>query len=230
MVYKNHYVLIKKLNMFLGDHHENFICRRRLNSYTSENMSMMHKQKCGDDDITTIKLQMNHIFNGKKLFHKNPFYFRINTDFEADNEKDNSSIGDNTTIIYKQNPVLNGYRIESELEDVLKSRHYESPLGYDNVDWFVDEVIKVENKMTFYFKNTNKDIIMTKENEDYKNNNICRFCEKKILNLINVTQQVNIGAQLITLVILMKHKNKAILYHSYFTISVTMIFICFLRS
>ena len=42
--------------------------------------------------------------------------------------------------------------------------------------------------------------------------------------------QVNIGAQLITLVILMKHKNKAILYHSYFTISVTMIFICFLRS
>ena len=42
--------------------------------------------------------------------------------------------------------------------------------------------------------------------------------------------QVNIGAQLITLVILMKHKNKAILYHSYFTISVTMIVICFLRS
>ena len=83
--------------------------------------------------------------------------------------------------------MLNGYRIESELEDVLKSRHYESPLGYDNVDWFVDEVKKVENKMTFYFKNTNKDIIMTKENEDYKNNHICRFCEKKILNLINVT-------------------------------------------
>ena len=71
--------------------------------------------------------------------------------------------------------MLNGYRIESELEDVLKSGYYESPLGYDNVDWFVDEVIKVENKMTFYFKNTNKDIIMTKENEDYKNNNICRF-------------------------------------------------------
>ena len=42
--------------------------------------------------------------------------------------------------------------------------------------------------------------------------------------------QVNIGAHLITLVILMKHKNKAILYHSYFTISVTMIVICFLRS
>ena len=35
--------------------------------------------------------------------------------------------------------------------------------------------------MTFYFKNTKKDIIMTeKDEEDYKNNNICRFCEKNI--------------------------------------------------
>ena len=35
--------------------------------------------------------------------------------------------------------------------------------------------------MAFYFKNTNKDIIMAQENEeDYKNNNICRFCEKFI--------------------------------------------------
>ena len=136
--------------MFLGDHHKNFICRRRLNSYTSENMLRMHKQKCGDNNITTIKLQMNHIFNGKNIFIRIHCILEY-IDFEADNEKDNSSIDDNTTNIYKQNPVLNGYRIESELEDVLKSRHYESPLGYDNVDWFVDKVKKLENKMTFIF-------------------------------------------------------------------------------
>ena len=39
-------------------------------------------------------------------------------DFEVDNEKDNSSIGKKTTNIYKQNPVLHGYHIESELENV----------------------------------------------------------------------------------------------------------------
>ena len=34
--------------------------------------------------------------------------------------------------------------------------------------------------MAFYFKNTKKDIIMTDEDdEDFKNNNICQFCEKK---------------------------------------------------
>ena len=35
--------------------------------------------------------------------------------------------------------------------------------------------------MTFYFKNTNKDIVMAEEKEeDYRNNNICRFREKNI--------------------------------------------------
>ena len=66
--------------------------------------------------------------------------------------------------------------------DVLESGYYDSPLGYDNVDWFVKEVIKLENKMAFYFKNTKEDIIMTQEDEeDFRNNNICRFCEKEIL-------------------------------------------------
>ena len=158
-IYKNHYVLIKKLDVFLGDHNKKFICRRCLNSYTSENMLMKHKQKCGNDNITTIKTSSeSHLF-WKKHFHKNPLYFRIYADFEADNEKDGSIIGNKTTNIYKQNPVINGYHIVSELEDVLKSGYHKSPLGYDNVDWFVDEVIKLEKKMTLYFKNTNKDIL-----------------------------------------------------------------------
>ena len=182
-IYKNHYVLIKKLDIFLGDHNKKYICRRCLCSYTSENMLMKHKEKCGDDNITTIKTSNKSHLQWEKYFHKNPLYFRIYADFEADNEEDNTSIGNKTTNIYKQNPVLNGYHIVSELEDVLKSDYYKSPLGYDNVDWFVDEIIKLENKMAFYFKNTNKDIIMTDdEEEEYRNDNVCRFCEKEILS------------------------------------------------
>ena len=181
-IYKNHYVLIKNLDVFLGDHNKKFICRRCLSSYTSENMLMKHKEKCGDDNITVIRTSNESHLHWKKYFHKNPLYFRIYADFEADNEKDNSIIGNKTTNIYKQNPVLNGYHIVSELEDVLKSDYYKCPLGYVNVDWFVDEVIKLENKMTFYFKNTKKYIIMTEKNEeDFINDNICRFCEKEII-------------------------------------------------
>ena len=146
-------------------------------------MLTLHKPKRENNDTTTIRTSKESHLYWKKHFHKNPLYFRIYADFEADNEKDTSIIGNKTTNIYKQNPVLNGYRIVSELENLLKSEYYKSPLAYNNVDWFVDEVIKLENKTAFYFKNTKKDIIMTEEDEEnYRNDIICRFCEKNIEN------------------------------------------------
>ena len=196
-------------------------------------MLMKHKQKCGDDNITTIKTSNESQLHWKKHFHKNPFYFRIYADFEADNEKNYSILGNKTTNVYKQNPVLIGYHIESELEDSLKSDYYKSPLGYNNVDWFVDEVRILENKMAFYVKNTKEDIIMREEDEeDYRFNNICRFCEKKT-NLIKleiiVISLVIMGVQLIVNATLVLLKIKVFLFHSYFIILVIMIRICFLK-
>ena len=183
IIYKNHYALIKKLHVFLGNHNKSFVCRRCLNSYTCENALLNHKEKCGDDNICTIRTSNESHLYWKKHFHKNPLYFRIIADFEADNEIENSSVGNKTTNIYKQKPVLNGYYIISELNDVLESGYYESPLDYNNVDWFVKEVIKLENKMAFFFKNTKKDIDMTQEDvENFENNNVCRFSEKEILS------------------------------------------------
>ena len=37
--------------------------------------------------------------------------------------------------------------------------------------------------MGFYFKNTKEDIVMTEQDEeDFDNDNICRFCEKEIIS------------------------------------------------
>ena len=142
LIYKNHYPLNNKLNVFLRNHNKNFICRRCLNSYSIENMLMIHKLKWEIYDITTIRTSSESHLHWKGHFRKNPLYFRIIVDFEADNETDNSNIGNKTPNIYRQNPVLNGYRILSELEEVLKSVYYESPLGNDHIDWYVNEVIK----------------------------------------------------------------------------------------
>ena len=131
----------------LGDHNKNFICRRCLSSYSSENMLMLHKQKNGDDNITNNRNSSEaHIQWKKKRFHRIPSYIRIYSASEADNEKDNSSIGNKTTNIFKQIPVRNGYRIVSKLENLLKSGYNKSLLGYENVNWFVDEIIKLEKK------------------------------------------------------------------------------------
>ena len=44
LIYKNHYALIKKLHLFLGNHNKSFVCRRCLNSYTKENALLNHKE------------------------------------------------------------------------------------------------------------------------------------------------------------------------------------------
>ena len=72
LIYKNHYALIKKLNVFLGNHICKFICRNCLSSYTCENMLNKHKEECGDDNITTIKTSNESHLHWKKHFHKNP--------------------------------------------------------------------------------------------------------------------------------------------------------------
>ena len=47
----------------------------------------------------------------------------------------------------------------------------------------MDEVIKIEYKKAFFFKNTKKDIFMTEEvEEDFDNNIIRRLCEKRNFN------------------------------------------------
>ena len=183
LIYKNHYALIKKLNAFLADHIKNCVCRQSLNSYTSKNILIIDNPKCENYNITTIRASNESHLHWKNHIHKNTLYFRIYADFETDKEIDNSSICHKTTNIYKQNPELNGYRIQPELEDVLKSGHYEPPLGFDNAARCVKELIELEYKEVFYFRKTKNDIIMTEENEqDFKNINICRFCEKEILS------------------------------------------------
>ena len=84
-IYKNHYILNKKLDVFSGDHYKNFICRQCLSSYTGENKLLKYKQKCGEDNITTIRTSNESHLHWKKLFHKNTLHFRIYADFEADN-------------------------------------------------------------------------------------------------------------------------------------------------
>ena len=72
--------------LFLGDHNKKIICRRCLNSYTSENMLVLHKPKCENNDITAVTTSNESHIYWKEQFHKNSLYFRIYADFEADNE------------------------------------------------------------------------------------------------------------------------------------------------
>ena len=49
--YKKHYVLVKKLQICLGNHNCIFVWRRCLNSFTSQSVLVKDKQQCGEKDI-----------------------------------------------------------------------------------------------------------------------------------------------------------------------------------
>ena len=68
LIYKNHYVLIKKLKLFLGNHNCNFVGRRCLNSYTSQNVLNKHKQRCGQQEIISLRLSNESHIYWKKTF------------------------------------------------------------------------------------------------------------------------------------------------------------------
>ena len=62
-------------------------------------MLKIHKPNCENNVFTSIRTSSESHLYWQNHFHKNPQYFRIYADFEADNETDNSSIGDKTTKI-----------------------------------------------------------------------------------------------------------------------------------
>ena len=96
-------------------------------------------------------------------------------------ETDNSNETKKATTIYKQTPVCKCFYVVSELNNILKDGYYEFPLGFDNIEWFVDEIMKTELKKIFLFKNTMKDNILTEKNKtNYRNIIIFQFCEKEL--------------------------------------------------
>ena len=61
---------------------------------------MNHIQKCGQQEITSVKLSKESHLYWKDHFHMNPIFFKIIVDFEAPNELDNSNIGNETTNVF----------------------------------------------------------------------------------------------------------------------------------
>ena len=98
LIYKIHYSLIKKTHKLLGIQNCNFVCRKCLNSYTNQNVSVEHKQQCDEQpEVTSIKNSNESHMRWKKQFHNIRSYFSIIADLEADNEVDITSIGKQTT-------------------------------------------------------------------------------------------------------------------------------------
>ena len=100
IIHKNHYVLSKKSIVSLGKRERSCICKRCFYPYSNQDVLINQLQKCGQQGITSIKVSRKSHLYWEAHFHDNPLDLRIIADFEADNETDNSNIGNKTTNIY----------------------------------------------------------------------------------------------------------------------------------
>jgi hypothetical protein len=178
MLYKDHFILIKKLHTFCKTSADaTHLCRNCLSTYKTKDHLINHKQLCEKHSEVRYTFPYDKNFKFDKFHYKIKVPFRIYADFECLNVKDGKAVGKKTNNVYKQIPSAVGYYIISDNENILVSGYYRN-FGKDCVDWFVTRMKRLDIKMKNYFKNTNIPLGMTECDENhFKDTNICWFCE-----------------------------------------------------
>ena len=157
LLYKNHYLLIKKLHTLLNnrDHHQNIVCRNCLSTYPSQEKLEQHRITCLDNDAMRYIKHHEKYLKWNKLYEKMPIYLTLYADFECLNKPiENENQEGNTIIISNQVPVNHGIFIVNHLKDItpLRSGYYEPPFGIKNKHDFVKCVQHIESIMSEFFK------------------------------------------------------------------------------
>ena len=185
ILYKNHYILLKELHVFIGKHDNQYVCRNCLSSYSVLSELTTHKKLCGGKMKSVyIPCKKTHI-KWDKNYQKMPLYTMIIADFEARNEpiinQDNTI---NKTIdICKQIPCCNGFYVINKLTDLpIDCGYYKSAFGSNNVEWFLNRVNYIEFQMSEFFKQNLKPKITEKSNNKFLKAKTCWLCDIKFVD------------------------------------------------
>ena len=86
ILYKNHYIILKKFHVLIGKQNRRYVCRKCLNSYTNQLEILTHKRLCGNNDKSVyIPCKETHV-KWDKQYQNVPLYSINFADFEARNE------------------------------------------------------------------------------------------------------------------------------------------------
>ena len=190
ILYKNHYILLKKLHVFIGKPDNSFVCRNCLSSYTVQSKLITHKKLCGNKNKSVyIPSKETHV-KWNKYYQKMPIYSIIIADFEARNEPINNqdNVTSKTIDICKQIPCCNGLYVINKINDMpIKMDYYKSTFGDNNVKWFLDKINNIEFQMSEFFKQNLKPKITIKSEKSFLKANICWLCD---INFVNINEKV----------------------------------------
>ena len=185
ILYKNHYILLKKLHVFIGKHDNQYVCRNCLSSYSVQSeLSTYSGNKNKSVYITTKE---SHI-KWDKYYQKKPVYSIIIADFEARNEPiiTQDNVVCKTIDICKEIPSCNGFYVINKINNLpIEMDCYKSSFGENNVIWFLNKINNIEFQMSEFFKQNLKPKITIKSNKLFLKANLCWLCDIEFINIID---------------------------------------------
>ena len=189
-LYKNHYILLKKLHVFIGKHDNSYVCRNCLSSYSVQSELITHKRLCGNKNKSVyIPSKESHV-KWNKYYQKMPIYSIIIADFEARNEPviNQDNVVSKTIDVCKQIPCCNGLYVINKINDMpIKMDYYKSAFGDNNVKWFLNKINKIEFQMSEFFKQKLKPKITIKSEKSFLKAKFCWLCD---INFVNINEKV----------------------------------------
>ena len=185
ILYKNHYILLKKLHVFIGKHDSSYICRSCLCSYTVQSELTTHKRLCGiKTKLVYIPAKESYVM-WNEYYQKMPIYSIIIADFEARNKPIINQDNDisKTIDICEQIPVCNGFYIRNKINNLpIDMGYYKSAFGENNVKWFLNKINNIEFQMSEFFKRNIKPKITIKSEKSFLKSKICWLCDIEFIN------------------------------------------------
>ena len=170
MLYKNHYCLITKLHCLINkDPHMKHVCRC-FTAFCSNDVLNNHIERCINQQPTNITFSWKNQLKFEDYYMKVPVLIRVYADFECINQPQN-----NPKVIFKQIPIAVGYYVISPF-----GNKYNSYFGTDCNEWFVKEMLILEQEANKFFK-TNLEIQITpQEEESFQLAEECWLCENPL--------------------------------------------------
>ena len=120
ILYKHHYILLKKLHVFIGKHGNIYVCRNCLSSYSVQSELILHKRLCGNKNKSVyIPSKETHV-KWNKYHQKMPIYSIIVADFESTNTPiiNHDNVTSKTIDVCKQIPCCNGFYVINKINNL----------------------------------------------------------------------------------------------------------------
>ena len=167
MLYKNHYCLITKLHCLKNkDSHMKHVCRRCFTAFYSNDVLNNHIERCINQQPTYITFNWKIQLKFEDYHMKVPVPIRVYADFECINQPT-----DDLKVLFKQIPIAVGFYVISPF-----GNKYNSDFGTDCNEWFVKEMLILEQEANKYFKTKLELQITPQEEESFQLAEECWLC------------------------------------------------------